>query len=63
MRALPVEPLIVSRDLPLLVLAGVVLQMFDTSGRRFVRAEALVMIALFALSMAAEFTGFGISLP
>jgi cation:H+ antiporter len=62
-RPLPVEPFVVSRDLPLLVLAGVVLQMFVTSGRRFVRAEAVVMIAIFALFLAAQFAGFGISLP
>jgi cation:H+ antiporter len=62
-RPLPVEPLIVTRDLPLLIVAGVILQMFVTSGRRFVRAEALVMIAVFALFMAVQFTGFSISLP
>jgi len=62
-RPLPVEPLIVTRDLPLLILAGVVLQMFVTTGGRFVRAEAVVMIAVFALFMTAQFTGFSISLP
>lgn len=62
-RPLPVEPLIVTRDLPLLIVAGVVLQMFVTSGRRFVRAEALVMIAIFTLFLAAQFAGFSISLP
>ncbi len=62
-RPLPVDSLIVTRDLPLLIVAGVVLQMFVTSGRRFVRAEAVVMIAIFALFMAAQFTGFSISLP
>ena len=37
--------------------------MFVTSGRRFVRAEALVMIAIFALFLAVQFAGFSISLP
>lgn len=60
---LPVEPLIVHRDLPLLVLAGVLLQMFVTTGARFVRTEALVMIAIFALFLAAQFMGFSLSLP
>ncbi len=60
---LPVEPLIVHRDLPLLVLAGVLLQMFVTTGSRFVRTEAAVMIAIFALFLAAQFMGFGLSLP
>ena len=60
---LPVEPLIVHRDLPLLVLAGVLLQMFVTSGARFVRAEALAMIACFVLFLAAQFMGFSLSLP
>ena len=60
---LPVEPLIVHRDLPLLVLAGVLLQMFVTTGARFVRTEALVMIAIFALFLAAQFMGFRLSLP
>jgi cation:H+ antiporter len=60
---LPVEPLIVQRDLPLLVLAGVLLQMFVTSGSRFVRLEALIMVALFALFLSAQFMGFSISLP
>ncbi len=58
-----VEPVIVSRDLPLLIVAGVVLQMFVTSGGRFVRAEAVVMLAIFALFMAAQFSGLSISLP
>lgn len=62
-RPLPVEPLISARDLPLLIVAGVLLQMFVTSGNRFVRAEALAMIALFALFMAAQFGGFSLSLP
>jgi len=62
-RPLPVEPLVVTRDLPLLIVAGVILQMFVTSGRRFVRAEALVMIAIFALFLAVQFAGFSISLP
>jgi cation:H+ antiporter len=60
---LAVESVIVSRDLPLLIVAGVVLQMFVTTGGRFIRAEALVMIAIFALFMAAQFAGFSISLP
>jgi cation:H+ antiporter len=62
-RPLPVEPLVVTRDLPLLIVAGVVLQMFVTSGRRFVRGEAVVMIAIFALFLAVQFSGFSISLP
>lgn len=62
-RPLPVEPMIFQRDLPLLIVAGVLLQMFITSGRRFVRVEAGVMIALYALFLAAQFMGFGISLP
>jgi cation:H+ antiporter len=60
---LSVEPVVVSRDLPLLIVAGVVLQMFVTTGRRFVRAEALVMIAIFVLFLSAQFAGFDISLP
>ena len=60
---LPVEPMIVQRDLPLLILAGVLLQMFVTTGARFVRTEAAVMIALFALFLAAQFMGFGLALP
>jgi cation:H+ antiporter len=62
-RPLPVEPLIVSRDLPLLIFSGVLLQMFITTGGRFVRTEAAVMIALFALFLAAQFLGFSITLP
>jgi len=60
---LSVESLIVTRDLPLLIVAGVILQMFVTTGRRFVRLEALVMIAIFALFLAAQFAGFDLSLP
>ena len=60
---LPVAPMIVSRDLPLLVLAGVLMQMFVTSGGRFVRSEALAIIALYGLFLAAQFGNFGISLP
>lgn len=60
---LPVEPLIVNRDLPMLVVAGVLLQMFVTTGRKFVRLEALVMIAIYALFLAAQFMGFRICLP
>ena len=62
-RPLPVEPLIVQRDLPLLVLAGVLLQMFVTTGARFVRTEAVVMVALFAVFLAAQFLGFHLTLP
>ena len=62
-RPLPVEPLIVQRDLPLLIVAGVLLQMFITTGGRFVRAEAAVMVAVFILFLTAQFTGFSISLP
>lgn len=62
-RPLAVAPLIVSRDLPLLIFAGVMLQMFITTGGRFVRSEAAAMIAIFALFLAAQFMGFSISLP
>ena len=62
-RPLAVEPLIVGRDLPLLVFAGVLLQLFVTSGGRFVRSEAAIMVAVFALFLAAQFMGFSISLP
>ena len=62
-RPLPVEPMITARDLPLLVLAGVLLQMFVTTHGRFIRSEALVMIALFCLFLSAQFMGFGLALP
>ena len=62
-RPLPVEPLIVGRDLPLLIFAGVLLQLFVTSGGRFVRSEAAIMVAVFALFLAAQFMGFSIVLP
>jgi cation:H+ antiporter len=62
-RPLPVEPMIVQRDLPLLVLAGVLMQMFVTTGAKFVRTEAVVMVALFALFLAAQFMGFSLRLP
>ncbi|NCA81701.1 MAG: hypothetical protein EOM72_03010 [Opitutae bacterium] len=62
-RPLPVAPLIVQRDLPMLVVAGVLLQMFVTTGGRFVRAEAAAMVAIFALFLAAQFMGFSLSLP
>ncbi len=62
-RPLPVEPMITARDLPLLVLAGVLLQMFVTTHGRFIRSEALVMIALFCLFLSAQFLGFGFALP
>jgi cation:H+ antiporter len=61
-KPLVVEPIIVQRDLPMLVVAGVLLQMFITTGRRFVRLEALVMIGIYALFLAAQFMGFSISL-
>jgi Ca2+/Na+ antiporter len=59
---LPVEPIIVQRDLPMLIVAGVLLQMLVTTGRKFVRLEALVMIAIYVLFLAAQFMGFSISL-
>jgi cation:H+ antiporter len=59
---LPVESIILNRDLPMLIVAGVLLQMFVTTGRIFVRFEALVMIAIYALFLAAQFGGFSISL-
>lgn len=62
-RPLEVEVLVMHLDLPLLILSGVVLQMFITSQQRFVRAEALVMIALYGLFLAAHFMGFSLSLP
>ncbi len=49
-------------DLLMLIVAGVLLQMFVTTGRKFVRLEALVMIAISALFLAAQFRGFSISL-
>jgi len=61
-KPLVVEPIIVQRDLPMLIVAGVLLQMFITIGRRFVRLEALVMIGIYALFLAAQFMGFSISL-
>jgi len=61
-KPLSVEPIIVQRDLPMLIVAGVLLQMFVTTGRKFVRLEALVMIAIYALFLAAQFMGFSISL-
>ena len=60
---LPVAPMIVSRDLPLLVLAGALMQMFVTTGGKFVRSEAVAIIALYGLFLAAQFGNFGISLP
>jgi cation:H+ antiporter len=62
-RPLPVEPIIVQRDLPMLIVAGVLLQMFVTTGKKFVRLEAIVMIGIYALFLAAQFMGFSISLP
>jgi cation:H+ antiporter len=62
-RPLPVEPLVTQLDLPLLVLSGVILQIFITSARRFVRTEALCMIALYVLFLAAHFVGFRLDLP
>lgn len=62
-RPLPVDPLVSSRDLPLLILGGVLLQMFVTTHGRFIRSEAVVMIALFALFLTAQFTGFSLALP
>ncbi|MDP6491663.1 MAG: hypothetical protein QGH42_07600 [Kiritimatiellia bacterium] len=62
-RPLPVEPLVTHLDLPLLVLSGVILQIFITTSRRFVRTEALCMIALYVLFLAAHFMGFRLDLP
>jgi len=61
-KPLIVEPIIVQRDLPMLIVAGVLLQMFVTTGRRFVRFEALIMIGIYILFLAAQFMGFSISL-
>ena len=60
---LPVEPLIVQRDLPLLVFAGVLMQMFVSSGNRFVRPEAAAIIAVYGLFLAAQFANVPLSLP
>lgn len=60
---LSVEPIIVHRDLPMLIVAGVLLQMFVTTGRKFVRFEALIMITIYGLFLTAQFTGFNMSLP
>jgi len=61
-KPLIVEPIILQRDLPMLIVAGGLLQMFVTTGRRFVRFEALVMIGIYILFLAAQFMGFSISL-
>jgi cation:H+ antiporter len=61
-KPLIVEPIILQRDLPMLIVAGVLLQMFVTTGRRFVCFEALVMIGIYILFLAAQFMGFSISL-
>jgi len=60
---LNVEPMIVQLDLPILVLSGVILQMFITSGRRLIRFEALGMITLYAIFLLAHFFGFHLELP
>jgi len=60
---LPVEPLITRLDLPLLVLAGVILQIFITTGRRLVRFEAVAIMALYALFLCSHFFGWHLSLP
>ncbi|MDD2239592.1 MAG: hypothetical protein PHO14_10110 [Kiritimatiellae bacterium] len=62
-RPLPIDPLITSRDLPLLIVAGVLLQIFVTTHGQFVRSEALVMIALFILFLSAQVMGFSLALP
>ncbi len=62
-RPLPVAPMIVQRDLPLLIVAGVLLQMFVTSGGRFVRTEAAVMVGIFVLFLTAQFMGLRLILP
>lgn len=60
---LPVEPQVVHRDLPLLILSGVLLQMFVTTDHRFVRSEAMAMIGLYALFLSGHFLGFRLSFP
>ncbi len=62
-RPLPVDAIVVQRDLPLLIMAGVLMQMFVTSGGRFIRSEAMIMISLYVLFLAAQFMGFQITLP
>ena len=62
-RPLTIEPLITDRDLPLLIVAGVLLQMFVTTQGKFMRSEALVMIALFVLFLSAQLMGFSLALP
>lgn len=57
------EVLIVRLDLPLLVLSGVILQMFIIREHRFVRCETVAMIALYALFLSAHFRGFRLDLP
>ena len=46
--------MIIQRDLPLLVRTSVMLQMFVTTGRKFVRSETDMMIAIFAFFLAAS---------
>ena len=58
-----VSPLSVHLDLPLLVLSGVVLQIFITSGGRYVRSEAFVMMALYFVFLAAHFFDFQLNFP
>ncbi|MDR0993513.1 MAG: sodium:calcium antiporter [Verrucomicrobiota bacterium] len=62
-RPLPVEPIIVQRDLPMLIGVGIVMQIFVTTGNRFVRSEGLAMIAIYAFFLYAQFTGLQFILP
>ena len=62
-RPLAVEALVTHLDIPLLILSGIILQMFITSQKRFVRSEAIAMIALYCLFLGAHFFGFRLDLP
>lgn len=62
-RPLEIEPLIITRDIPLLIFAGVLLQLFITSGGRFIRWEAVAMIGLFVIFLLTHITGLPLALP
>ena len=62
-KPLQVEALVTHLDIPLLVLSGVILQIFITSQKRFVRSEAMAMIALYCVFLAAHFFGLRLDLP
>jgi cation:H+ antiporter len=62
-RPLHAEPSVTLLALPLLVLSGVILQVFITTGRRYVRTEALCMILLYVVFLCANFFNFRLDLP